>query len=234
MSNADGASGNGTGGEGGDAGAGNGNGNTGTQGGQGGNAGDAGTQGQQGQNGTGGQGGEKTTYTKEEMEAIVADRIGREIKNRPSKEEWAEFQEFKSKGKTAEQLAAEKTSKIESELAALKQQNISNEQEKILLRLGAKNDDETLDDLRTLVGKRVGDSGDFYTEAKDYLTKHPEFKIKAEPDEGGEGANGGSAGSAGKKGGSGTRHGSQPGADNVGDMIRDAMNPNRTKPDDKK
>jgi murein L,D-transpeptidase YcbB/YkuD len=110
--------------------------------------------------------------TQEEVDKIVADRLAREKKKLPPKEELDKFNEWKEAQKSEQERQAEALKELEQyrarEEAVIK--------ENTALKNGVKSDD--IDYVLFKVSKM---EGDFEANLKDFLSTNPRFIDKEEP-----------------------------------------------------
>ena len=112
------------------------------------------------------------TFTQDEVNAIVKERLAKAQKGIPSKEELTKYNEWKESQKTQQDKYDELVKK-ESE----KDSTISNlQKEKLVLKSGITDDDE----VEFIVYKVSKMDGDFEDNLKDYLADNPKFAKKQE------------------------------------------------------
>ena len=112
------------------------------------------------------------TFTQDEVNAIVKERLAKAQKGIPSKEELTKYNEWKESQKTQQDKYDELVKK-ESE----KDNTISNlQKENLVLRSGITDTDE----IEFIVYKVSKMDGDFEENLKDYLADNPKFAKKQE------------------------------------------------------
>lgn len=112
------------------------------------------------------------TFTQDEVNAIVKERLAKEKKGIPSKEELTKYNEWKESQKT-QQDKYDELVKQDTE----KDTTISNlQKENLVLKSGITDSDE----VEFIVYKVSKMDGDFEENLKDYLTDNPKFAKKQE------------------------------------------------------
>jgi hypothetical protein len=111
-------------------------------------------------------GAEVKTFTQEELDNIVKDRIARVEKKLPSKDELAKFNEWKESQKTE----AERQAEVLKEIEQYKMEKEQIAKENILLKKGVKQDD--LDYVAFKISKM---EGEFEENLVEFLTNNPKF-----------------------------------------------------------
>jgi hypothetical protein len=112
------------------------------------------------------------TFTQEEVNAIVKDRLAKEKKGMPSKEELTKYNEWKESQKTQQDKYDELVKQ-----GTEKDTTISNlQKENLVLKSGITDTDE-IEFIVYKVGKM---DGDFEENLKNYLTENPKFAKKQE------------------------------------------------------
>ena len=111
-------------------------------------------------------GAEVKTFTQEELDNIVKERLARVEKKLPSKEELTKFNEWKESQKTE----AEKQAEVLKEIEQYKLEKEQIARENILLKQGVKQDD--LDYVAFKVSKM---EGEFEENLKLFLQSNPKF-----------------------------------------------------------
>ena len=106
------------------------------------------------------------TFTQAELDEIINDRLARERKKQPSKEELSAFSEWKK----SQQTEAEKAAEREKALQAAEAKAMTLEREKAIILSGVKPDD--VDYVMFKVGKL---DGDFSDNLKAFLTENKKF-----------------------------------------------------------
>lgn len=114
---------------------------------------------------------EEKTLTQKEVDEIVKERLDREKKKLPSKEELAKFNEWKESQKTE----ADKQAEALKELETLRQEAVNAKRENALLKKGV--NEEDIDYVMFKVGKMEGKFDDNLVE---FLKENPKFTAKEE------------------------------------------------------
>ena len=110
------------------------------------------------------------TFTQDEVNAIVKERLAKEKKGMPSKEELTEYNKWKDSQKTQQdkydELVKDNGVK-DQEISTLKMENL-------VLKSGITDEDE----IEFIVYKVSKMEGDFSDNLKEYLTNNPKFNNK--------------------------------------------------------
>ncbi len=109
---------------------------------------------------------EVKTLTQKEVDEIVKERLEREKKKLPSKEELDEFKKFKESQKTE----AEKQAEIQRQLVLKETETNNLKNENTILRKGVNSDD--IDYVLFKVGKM---EGEFETNLDNFLKENPKY-----------------------------------------------------------
>jgi len=112
------------------------------------------------------------TFTQDELNAIVKERLAKERKGIPSKEELAKYNEWKESQKSQQDKYDElvkSTNEKDTEISDLKKENL-------ILKSGITNQD----DIEYIMFKVNKMDGDFETNLSDYLAENPKYTKKQE------------------------------------------------------
>lgn len=123
--------------------------------------------------------GAEKTFTQSELDAIVRQRLERAAKNQPSKDELAEFREWRDSQKTAEQRAAEALAAAKSEAEAVQREKNRLEIKISCLARGVAAD--AADDVIALAERFVDDSTTVEKAVEKVLEKYPSFRSAKAP-----------------------------------------------------
>ncbi len=113
------------------------------------------------------------TFTQKELDDIVKQRIDREKKNMPSKEEMAAFRKWQDSQKTAEQLSDEKISAAEKAKAEAESRAAQLEAKVAAYSKGVKS--EAVDDVIALAMAKVSDDVPIDKAIEAVIAKYPSF-----------------------------------------------------------
>lgn len=113
------------------------------------------------------------TFTQEELDAIVKQRLDRAKKDMPDKEQLKAFKAWQDSQKTAEQLAAEKISAAESGRAEAEKRLAAAEAKNIAYSKGVTA--EAVEDVIALAMPKVSDDTDIGKAIDAVVAKYPTF-----------------------------------------------------------
>ena len=113
------------------------------------------------------------TFTQEELDAIVKQRLDRAKKDLPDKEQLKAFKAWQDSQKTAEQLAAEKISAAENGRAEAEKRLAAAEAKNIAYSKGVTA--EAIEDVIALAMAKVGDDTDIGKAIDAVVAKYPTF-----------------------------------------------------------
>ncbi len=113
------------------------------------------------------------TFTQEELDAIVKQRLDRAKKDMPDKEQLKAFKAWQDSQKTAEQLAAEKISAAENGRAEAEKRLAAAEAKNIAYSKGVTA--EAVEDVIALAMAKVGDDTDIGKAIDAVVAKYPTF-----------------------------------------------------------
>ena len=113
------------------------------------------------------------TFTQEELDAIVKQRLDRAKKDMPDKEQLKAFKAWQDSRKTAEQLAAEKISAAESGRAEAEKRLAAAEAKNIAYSKGVTA--EAVEDVIALAMAKVSDDTDIGKAIDAVVAKYPTF-----------------------------------------------------------
>ena len=122
------------------------------------------------------------TFTQEELDAIVKQRLDRAKKDMPDKEQMKAFKAWQDSQKTAEQLAAEKISAAESGRADAEKRLAAAEAKNIAYSKGVTA--EAVEDVIALAMAKVSDDTDIGKAIEAVIAKYPSFCGTAEKPKG--------------------------------------------------
>lgn len=161
------------------------------------NAGDGtgaeGTESNDGEEGTGDEGKEEKTFTQADVDKMIKDRLAREKKGKPSKEELKAFKEWQESQKTNEEKNNEKITVAEKRAEDAEAKATALEAKVSALSKGVKAD--SVDDVVTLAKSMVDDDTPIDKAIDKVLKKYPSFKGEQQ----GKGFKVGSGGGKGEK-----------------------------------
>ena len=113
------------------------------------------------------------TFTQAELDAIVKQRLERQAKGQPSKEEMEAFRKWQDSRKTAEQLSAEKISAAESGRADAEKKLVAAEAKCCAYSKGVTA--EAVDDVIALAMAKVSDDMPIEKAIDAVISKYPSF-----------------------------------------------------------
>ena len=113
------------------------------------------------------------TFTQAEVNEIVKQRLERQAKGQPSKEEMDAFRKWQDSQKTAEQLSAEKISAAESRAAEAEKKAAAAEAKAYAYSKGV--NAETVDDVIALAIPKVDDNTTMEKAIEAVIAKYPSF-----------------------------------------------------------
>ena len=113
------------------------------------------------------------TFTQKELDEIVKQRLERQKKGQPSKEEMDAFHKWQDSQKTAEQLSAEKISAAESRAAEAEKKAAAAEAKAYAYSKGV--NAETVDDVIALAIPKVDDNTTMEKAIEAVIAKYPSF-----------------------------------------------------------
>lgn len=113
------------------------------------------------------------TFTQAELDAIVKQRLERQAKGQPSKEEMDAFHKWQDSQKTAEQLSAEKISAAESRAAEAEKKAAAAEAKAYAYSKGV--NAEAVDDVIALAIPKVDDNTTMEKAIEAVIAKYPSF-----------------------------------------------------------
>ena len=113
------------------------------------------------------------TFTQAELDAIVKQRLERQAKGQPSKEEMDAFRKWQDSQKTAEQLSAEKISAAENGKAEAERRAQAAEAKCIAFSKGVSND--AVEDVIALAMNKVDDNTPIDKAIEAVIAKYPSF-----------------------------------------------------------
>lgn len=117
--------------------------------------------------------GAEKTFTQKELDDIVKQRIDREKKNMPSKEDMAAFRKWQDSQKTAEQLSNEKISAAEKARSEAESKAAQLEAKVTAYSKGVK--PEAVDDVIALAMAKVSDDVTVEKAIEAVIAKYPSF-----------------------------------------------------------
>lgn len=113
------------------------------------------------------------TFTQKELDEIVKQRLERQKKGQPSKEEMDAFHKWQDSQKTAEQLSAEKISAAESRAAEAEKKAAAAEAKAYAYSKGV--NAEAVDDVIALAIPKVDDNTTMEKAIEAVIAKYPSF-----------------------------------------------------------
>lgn len=113
------------------------------------------------------------TFTQAELDAIVKQRLERQAKGQPSKEEMEAFRKWQDSQKTAEQLSQEKISAAESGRAEAEKKLAAAEAKCLAFSKGVSK--EAVDDVIALAMAKVSDDMPIDKAIETVIAKYPSF-----------------------------------------------------------
>ena len=113
------------------------------------------------------------TFTQAELDAIVKQRLERQAKGQPSKEEMDAFRKWQDSQKTAEQLSAEKISAAENGKAEAERRAQAAEAKCIAFSKGVSK--EAVEDVIALAMNKVDDNTPIDKAIEAVIAKYPSF-----------------------------------------------------------
>ena len=120
------------------------------------------------------------TFTQKELDEIVKQRLERQKKGQPSKEEMDAFHKWQDSQRTAEQLSAEKISAAESRAAEAEKKAAAAEAKAYAYSKGV--NAEAVDDVIALAIPKVDDNTTMEKAIEAVIAKYPSFcSAKSEP-----------------------------------------------------
>ena len=117
--------------------------------------------------------GAEKTFTQAELDEIVKQRLERQKKGQPSKEEMDAFHKWQDSQKTAEQLSAEKISAAESRAAEAEKKAAAAEAKAYAYSKGV--NAEAVDDVIALAIPKVDDNTTMEKAIEAVIAKYPSF-----------------------------------------------------------
>lgn len=117
--------------------------------------------------------GAEKTFTQSELDEIVKQRLERQKKGQPSKEEMDAFHKWQDSQKTAEQLSAEKISAAESRAAEAEKKAAAAEAKAYAYSKGV--NAEAVDDVIALAIPKVDDNTTMEKAIEAVIAKYPSF-----------------------------------------------------------
>ena len=123
--------------------------------------------------------GAEKTFTQKELDEIVKQRLERERKGMPTKDEMKAFKAWQDSQKTAEQLSAEKVTAAENGKAEAEKRAEAAEARCTAYSKGVK--PEAVDDVIALAMAKVGDDKTVEQAIDEVIKKYPSFCGSAEP-----------------------------------------------------
>lgn len=117
--------------------------------------------------------GAEKTFTQAELDEIVRQRLERQKKGQPSKEEMDAFHKWQDSQKTAEQLSAEKISAAESRAAEAEKKAAAAEAKAYAYSKGV--NAEAVDDVIALAIPKVDDNTTMEKAIEAVIAKYPSF-----------------------------------------------------------
>ena len=133
----------------------------------------------QGEKGVSTNEGAEKTFTQKELDEIVKQRLERERKGMPTKDEMKAFKAWQDSQKTAEQLSAEKVTAAENGKAEAEKRAEAAEARCTAYSKGVK--PEAVDDVIALAMAKVGDDKTVEQAIDEVIKKYPSFCGSAEP-----------------------------------------------------
>ncbi|MGN0553172.1 MAG: hypothetical protein ACI4I1_07305 [Oscillospiraceae bacterium] len=123
--------------------------------------------------------GAEKTFTQKEVDGIVKERLERERKGMPTKDELKAFRAWQDSQKTAEQLSAEKVTAAENGKAEAEKRAEAAEARCTAYSKGVKS--EAVDDVIALAMAKVSDSVSIEQAIDEVVKKYPPFCGASEP-----------------------------------------------------
>ena len=123
--------------------------------------------------------GAEKTFTQKELDEIVKQRLERERKGMPTKDEMKAFKAWQDSQKTAEQLSAEKVTAAENGKAEAEKRAEAAEAKCVAFSKGVSA--EAVDDVIALASPKVGDNKTMEQAIDEVLAKYPPFTKAAPP-----------------------------------------------------
>ena len=123
--------------------------------------------------------GAEKTFTQKELDEIVKQRLERERKGMPTKDEMKAFKAWQDSQKTAEQLSAEKVTAAENGKAEAEKRAEAAEAKCAAFSKGVSA--EAVDDVIALAAAKVGDNKTMEQAIDEVLAKYPSFTKAAPP-----------------------------------------------------
>ena len=133
----------------------------------------------QGEKGVSTNEGAEKTFTQKELDDIVKQRLERERKGMPTKDEMKAFKAWQDSQKTAEQLSAEKVTAAENGKAEAEKRAEAAEAKCAAFSKGVSA--EAVDDVIALAAAKVGDNKTMEQAIDEVLAKYPSFTKAAPP-----------------------------------------------------
>ena len=123
--------------------------------------------------------GAEKTFTQKELDEIVKQRLERERKGMPTKDEMKAFKAWQDSQKTAEQISAEKVTAAENGKAEAEKRAEAAEAKCVAFSKGVSA--EAVDDVIALAAAKVGDNKTMEQAIDEVLAKYPSFTKAAPP-----------------------------------------------------
>ena len=123
--------------------------------------------------------GAEKTFTQKELDEIVKQRLERERKGMPTKDEMKAFKAWQDSQKTAEQISAEKVTAAENGKAEAEKRAEAAEAKCLAFSKGVSA--EAVDDVIALASPKVGDNKTMEQAIDEVLAKYPSFTKAAPP-----------------------------------------------------
>ena len=141
-----------------------------------------------------GKGEEEKTFTQADVDKLIKDRLAREKKGQPSKEELKAFKEWKESQKTNEEKNAEKITAAETKVKEAEAKATALEAKVSALSKGVKAD--SVDDVVTLAKSMIDDDTPIDKAIDKVLKKYPSFKGEQQQSKGFKVGSGGGEGNS--------------------------------------
>lgn len=141
-----------------------------------------------------GKGEEEKTFTQADVDKLIKERLAREKKGQPSKEELKAFKEWQYNQKTNEEKNAEKITAAETKVKEAEARATALEAKVSALSKGVKAD--SVDDVVTLAKAMVDDDTPIDKAIDKVLKKYPSFKGEQQSNKGFKVGSGGDGGSS--------------------------------------
>lgn len=142
----------------------------------------------------GSEGEEEKTFTQADVDKLIKNRLAREKKGQPSKEELKAFKEWQETQKTTEEKNAEKITAAETKVKEAEARATALEAKVSALSKGVKAD--SVDDVVTLAKAMVDDDTPIDKAIDKVLKKYPSFKGEQQSNKGFKVGSGGDGGSS--------------------------------------